>query len=165
MDFEYPKGQLYLGLFLAGFIILPVVLIFVLSPLSCWPMVVLIAFICWFFFRDGFPKGPQVRIDERGIEDFRTKLGLIPWSDIIYVCFKSMQVKAIYVQFCYIVVNNPEKYLSKASKLQRFVLLVSRWYGGDPCVVVKFTWLIPDMKEAVKYTELNHPDKIRQYDP
>jgi hypothetical protein len=125
-------------------------------------MVVLIAFICWFFFRDGFPSGPQVRIDERGIEDFRTKLGLIPWSDIIYASFESIQTKVVYVQSCYIAINKLEKYLLKSSKSQRFMLLVSRWYGGDSCLIVKFTWLIPDMQEAVKYMELNHPDKIRQ---
>jgi hypothetical protein len=79
-----------------------------------------------------FKKGPALVINEKGIEDFQSKRGLIPWSDIACVRIKPVQ---------------GTRYLAIEAKGQ--------------IIEIGFSSLTPGLDEVWDYLKISFPEKTK----
>lgn len=117
----FPKmvGWIGVGFFGLGFIALPVM-----------------------FFRTG----PQVVINDKGIEDRRGKIGVIRWEDI-----RSLSIGSVNsAKFLCVELSDPERYLSRLSRWGR-LLAVANEALGFPALNIGFSGLSPGLKEVWAY--------------
>jgi hypothetical protein len=97
-----------------------------------------------------FKRGPQVVIDERGIEDRRAKLGLIEWIDVT-----SLTVGEIHAQkFLSIEVSNPQKYLERLSNAGRIAAQANRALGFSE-ITIGFSGLSHSADEVMRFIRDN----------
>lgn len=95
-----------------------------------------------------FAKGPQVVIDESGIEDRRQPFGRIPWADIRHVYFDRIQRQ----EFLCIDVYDPEIYLARCSPLCRRLARANMALGFPP-ITLSLTGLSPGVREVKAFLE------------
>jgi hypothetical protein len=95
--------------------------------------------------------GPQVVIDERGLEDRRSKLGLVDWADVL-----SLSVGEIRKQkFLCIEVVDPKKYLDRLSTAGRLAAQANRALGFSE-ITIGFSGLSHSTDEVMKFIRENH---------
>jgi hypothetical protein len=102
-----------------------------------------------------FRSGPQVIIDEKGIEDRRSRMGMIPWEDVREVWVGSVHS----TRFLCVEVTENGKYLSKLPKHQR-MLAEANVALGFPPITICFSGLSPSLDEVLEYIQANHDTKI-----
>ena len=77
------------------------------------------------FLRLFFRTGPQVIIDERGIEDKRSKAGLVEWDDVV-----TLSIGKVYSQrFLCIEVVDARKYLDRLPAVAKAIARSNRALG------------------------------------
>jgi hypothetical protein len=97
----------------------------------------------------------QVIINNRGIQDKRQKLGLIPWDSIRAIYIKSYYVRGIKLYY-YMVIepNNPEAYKSRISQTR-----IGSSDENSP-FAISFQLLKPSIKDATEFITSHHPSII-----
>jgi hypothetical protein len=95
-----------------------------------------------------FRAGPQVLVNEDGIDDRRLKLGLIPWSDIRALSIGSVNS----VKFLCIELVDPEKYLSRLPRWKR-ALAAANEGMGFPALSIGFSGLSPGLEKVWSYLQ------------
>lgn len=103
----------------------------------------------WLYFR----RGPQVVLNEEGIEDRRQALGVIPWEDIRWFAINTLHE----VEFLSIEVADPDKYLARLTWWNRFgsSSLVRK---GLPAIAISFVHLDPSLDEVWQFICKHHPN-------
>jgi hypothetical protein len=95
-----------------------------------------------------FRTGPQVIIDENGIEDRRWKLGVIPWEDIRSLSILEIQsTKMLAIDLV-----DPDKYLARLPKRSKWLASVNRALGL-PTFAISFAGLTPGIKEVSDFLD------------
>jgi len=100
-------------------------------------------------------KGPQIVLDQFGIEDRRQSLGVVEWCDIQRVSIREIHG----AEFLALDVENPEKYLSRLSRW-------SRWGSrslvrqGYPAIAISFTFVDPSLDQVLQFIQRNHAKLI-----
>jgi len=95
--------------------------------------------------------GPQVIIDERGLEDRRSKLGLVDWADVV-----SLSVGEIKKQrFLCVEVVDPKKYLDRFSIAGRVAAQANRGLGFSE-ITIGFSGLSHSTDQVMKFIRENH---------
>lgn len=88
-------------------------------------------------------KGPQVIINETGIEDFRLGVGMIRWDDI-----GSFSIDSVYSsRLLCIEVKNPQAYLSRMPIWKRALTKVNRSMGYSR-FTISFSGLTPGLDDV-----------------
>ncbi len=95
-----------------------------------------------------FRTGPQVIINEDGIEDRRLKAGVIRWDDIAELFIASIGGSA----FLCIVVADPEHYLSRLPAWKRAFAVANEPLGFPP-LTITFAGLSPGLTEVCEYLD------------
>jgi hypothetical protein len=93
-----------------------------------------------------FRTSAQVVINEEGIEDRRSKMGVIRWVDIRFVTIGSVQSQ----KFLCIETADPEAYLCRLSKWKRRIMASNQFFGLPP-FVIGFQGLSPGLDEVWKH--------------
>jgi hypothetical protein len=93
-----------------------------------------------------FRTGPQVVINDKGIEDRRMKIGVIPWEDIRSLSIRSVES----TKFLCVELFEPERYLSRLPRWTRPVRVASKALGL-PALTIGFSGLSPGLKEVWAY--------------
>jgi hypothetical protein len=102
-----------------------------------------------------FRAGPQVVINDEGIEDRRWKIGAIRWEDI-----RSLSIGSVNsAKFLSIEVADPEKYLCRLPRWRRWMGAANKALGF-PALTIGFSDLSPGLKEVWAY--LKPHDGIRR---
>jgi hypothetical protein len=110
----------------------------------------IVAVIC---LRLYFRKGPQVVLNKEGIEDKRQALGVIPWNEI-----RRFSVHSLHdVQFLSIDVADPDKYLSRLTRWNRFGS-TSLLKNGFPAIAISFVHLDRSLDEVWSFICEHHPN-------
>ena len=95
-----------------------------------------------------FRRGPQVIIDDRGIEDRRMNIGPILWEDIQALSIVSVSsAKMLSIELA-----DPEKYLSRLPRRSRWLVPVNRAFDL-PALTIGFSDLTPGLKEVWAHLE------------
>ena len=102
-----------------------------------------------------FHGGPNVVIDEHGINDLRTSWGLFRWNEIVALSKFTFNNSPC---LCIELVNEQAR-IATLSWWARFIIRLNRHYGL-PAVFVDFTCLTPGLAEACRYLEAHHPEKF-----
>jgi hypothetical protein len=90
-----------------------------------------------------FRSGPQVVIDDEGIEDRRMKIGTIRWEDI-----RSLSIGSVNsAKFLCIELVDPDPYLSRLPRRSRWLSSVNRTLGL-PTLTIGFSDLRPGLNEV-----------------
>lgn len=98
-------------------------------------------------------KGPQVVIDERGIED--RQLGLIPWEEIA-----ALSVGTIHGEkFLGVHVVEPEKYLARLPGLARINARANPSLGFSP-ITIGFSGLSHSAEKVVAFIQAHYAARI-----
>jgi hypothetical protein len=95
-----------------------------------------------------FRTGPQVVINDEGIEDRRLKIGVIRWEDIQSLSIGSVNS----AKFLCIEVADPERYLSRLPRWSR-PLRAATEALGFPSLTIGFSGLSPGLKEVWAYLQ------------
>jgi hypothetical protein len=95
-----------------------------------------------------FRTGPQVVINDEGIDDRRMKCGVIRWEDIRSLSLGSVNGS----KFLCIEVADPEKYLSRLPRWQRSLAPVQEAMGFAG-LTIGFVGLTPGIKEVWAYLQ------------
>ncbi len=90
-----------------------------------------------------FRTGPQVIINDEGIEDRRLKAGVIRWADVRAVSIGSVNS----AKFLCIEVADPEAYLARLPRWKRS-LAAANSALGFPALTISFSGLRPGLKEV-----------------
>jgi hypothetical protein len=90
-----------------------------------------------------FRSGPQVVINDEGIEDRRLKIGIIPWEDIQSLSIGSLNS----VEFLCVKVFEPEKYLVRWPRWKRSLAGMNAAFGF-PALTISFSGLSPGIREV-----------------
>jgi hypothetical protein len=91
-------------------------------------------------------KGPQVIIDDRGLEDCRLKIGLIPWEDI-----GSLSIESLYSsRRLSVELTDSKKYFSRMPLWKRWSANAGRGLGFSR-LTVSFSGLSPGLDEVWSY--------------
>ncbi len=113
--------------------------------------------VCFFglgFFiipRQLFRKGPQFVVDERGLEDRRSRLGLVEWVDIL-----SLSVGEVRQQrFLCLHVVDPEKYLGRLSKAGRIAARANVSLGFSE-ITIAFSGLSRSTDDVCRFIRDNY---------
>jgi hypothetical protein len=93
-----------------------------------------------------FRTSPQVIINEGGIEDRRSKMGVIRWVDIHFLTIGSVQSQ----KFLCIETADPEVYLCRLSKWKRRIMESNQFFGLPP-FIIGFQGLSPGLNEVWKH--------------
>lgn len=93
-----------------------------------------------------FRTGPQVIINDEGIEDRRMKIGVIRWEDILSLRIDKVES----TKFLCIELVDPEKYLSRLPQRGRWLVTVAERMGF-PGVTIAFVGLSPGIQEVWAY--------------
>ena len=103
--------------------------------------------------RQLFRPGPLVVIDDHGIEDRRTTLGLIDWADVV-----SLTVGHIRTQkFLCVEVADPQKYLNRFSAAGRIAAKANRGLGF-PEITIAFSGLTHSTDQVTAFIRENLPN-------
>ncbi|MCI0595271.1 MAG: hypothetical protein L0Z48_01870 [candidate division Zixibacteria bacterium] len=95
-----------------------------------------------------FRTGPQVVINDQGIEDRRQKIGVIRWEDI-----RSLSIGSVNsAKFLCIEVADPERYLSRMPRWWRWMRAANKALGF-PALTIGFSGLSPGLKEVWAYLQ------------
>jgi hypothetical protein len=95
-----------------------------------------------------FRTGPQIVINDEGIEDRRLKIGVILWEDV-----RSLSIGSVNsVQFLCVEVLDPEKYLCRMPRWKRS-LAGANAALGFPALTLGFSGLSPGIKEVWAYLQ------------
>lgn len=87
--------------------------------------------------------GPQVVVNDQGIEDRRLKVGIIRWEDI-----RSLSIRSVSsAKFLCVDVADPGRYLSRLPRRSRWLVPVSEALGF-PALTISFSGLSPGLKEV-----------------
>jgi hypothetical protein len=98
-----------------------------------------------------FRAGPQVVINDEGIEDRRDRLGIIRWGDI-----RSLSIGLVSsAKFLCVEVADPERYLSRLPRWGRSLTAATKALGL-PALTIGFSGLSPGLKEAWAYLQARH---------
>jgi hypothetical protein len=90
-----------------------------------------------------FRRGPQLVIDDAGIEDRRQKMGVIRWEDI-----RSLSIGSVSsAKFLCVELTDPEKYLSRVPRWRRALASMNPKMGF-PEVTISFSGLRPGLEEV-----------------
>jgi hypothetical protein len=90
-----------------------------------------------------FRTGPQVVINDEGLEDRRGKIGVIRWEDI-----RSLSIASVYsAKFLCVELSDPEKYFSRLSRWGRWLAAATETVGF-PALTIGFSGLRPGLKEV-----------------
>jgi hypothetical protein len=95
-----------------------------------------------------FRSGPQVVINEEGIDDRRLIIGVIRWSDIRSLSIRSLNS----VKFLCIELVEPEKYLARLPRWRRSL----EWTNeilGFPAMTIGFTGLSPGIDQVWEFIQ------------
>ncbi len=95
-----------------------------------------------------FRSGPQVVIGAEGIEDRRSKLGLMRWEDIRALSVGSVES----TRFLCVDLFEPEKYLSRLPRWKRRLAAANEAMGFTP-VTIGFAGLTPGIDEVWDYLQ------------
>jgi hypothetical protein len=87
--------------------------------------------------------GPQVVINDEGIEDRRWKTGVIRWEDIRLLSIGSVES----AKFLCIEVGDPDKYLRRLPRWKRSIAAANEPLGFPP-LTIGFSGLSPGLKEV-----------------
>lgn len=96
-----------------------------------------------------FRSGPQVTIDDRGIEDHRLGVGLIPWEDIRGA--RVVSVKG--TKFLCIEADDPTVYLSRMPAWKRSLVGTNLALGFSE-LTISFVGLSPGIDEAWRFIQV-----------
>lgn len=124
----------------------------------------LIGFISIGFFGLGFfvlpPRlklsGPALILSREGVEDFRLKVGLIPWTDIEVIRLSQVQT----TKFMELHLINPEMYSARLPWNLKLFEQLNRMFHYSPFSIT-FTELSPGFDQAVNYVQHFHSEKFR----
>jgi hypothetical protein len=95
-----------------------------------------------------FRSGPQVIVNEYGIDDLRLRLGLIPWEEI-----RGLSIGSVHsTKFLCIDLVDREKYLSRLPRWKRSAAAANEMLGF-PALTIGFSGLSPGLKEVWAYIE------------
>lgn len=148
MEIPFRKSK-NIGIYLAGFLLVLVALFFIfMPPVTPHPILGspiffvilggLLLVAAWRLFQTAWhrikSKKPGMRVDDKGIEDFSSKInqGLIPWSEV-----GKFEVKEVVSsKFIVVYLNNPEQYINQQKDGWRKNQLLDRYksYGSPYCV-------------------------------
>lgn len=106
--------------------------------------------------RQLFRAGPQVVVDERGLEDRRSKLGLVDWSDVVSVTVGAVRKQ----KFLCIEVTDPKKYLDRLSSAGRVAAQANRSLGFSE-ITIGFSGLSHSTEEVMRFIHDNHVVAVR----
>jgi hypothetical protein len=101
--------------------------------------------------RQLFRSGPQVVIDGRGLEDRRSKLGLVDWADVVSVSIGEVRKQ----KFLCIEVVDPKKYLDRLSAAGRVAAQANRGLGFSE-ITIGFSGLTHSTEEVMTFIRKNH---------
>ncbi len=96
-----------------------------------------------------YRKGPQVIIDDEGIEDLRLKIGVIRWEDVCSLSIGSVNSSG---KFLCIEVTNPEEYLSRIPQWKRLLAKANSAIGFSE-LTISLSGLNPGLDEVWAYLE------------
>jgi hypothetical protein len=102
--------------------------------------------------RDLLRPTTRIIINDEGIEDRRSGIGVIRWDEIAAIELRRMGP----AKFICIEARDSEKHVSRASALNRFFASANTLLGYPP-ITVSFTGLSPSADEAWEYIKTNHP--------
>ena len=102
-----------------------------------------------------FRTGPQVIINDDGIDDRRCKLGVIPWDDIRSVSIRSVNS----TKFLCIDLVEPEKYVERLPRFAQSLTRASKVLGF-PAFTIGFSGLTPGLNEAFEYAHARKPTML-----
>ena len=95
-----------------------------------------------------FRTGPQVVVDDQGIEDRRMKIGVIPWQDI-----RSLSIGSVNsAKFLCVDLVDPEKYLSRLPPWKRRLAAANEALGFS-ALSISFAGLSPGLNEVWAYVQ------------
>jgi hypothetical protein len=90
-----------------------------------------------------FQTGPQVVINDEGIEDRRLKVGVIRWEDI-----RSLSIGSVNsAKFLSVELSDPEWYSSRLPRWRRSLAAANEALGF-PALTISFSGLSPSLKEV-----------------
>lgn len=95
-----------------------------------------------------FRTGPQVIINDEGIQDHRLKVGVIRWDDVRSLFIRRVQS----TRFLCIDVVDPQKYLSRLPRWTRPMIPLAESMGL-PALTISFSGLHPGIKEVSAYLQ------------
>ncbi|MFN8587396.1 MAG: STM3941 family protein [Candidatus Eisenbacteria bacterium] len=96
-----------------------------------------------------FMRGPAMRIDARGIEDFRAGIGLLPWEEIA-----ALQVRnALLAKALEVYPKDPWAVVKRFPLTWRWIAAINVM-GGKPALLVQFQDIEPGLEEALKTIEV-----------
>lgn len=95
-----------------------------------------------------FRSGPQVVINDEGIEDRRQKIGMIRWEDVWLLSIGSVSS----AKFLCVDLSDPEKYLSRLPRWGRWVAATNEKLGYS-ALTIGFSGLSPGLKEVWAYLQ------------
>jgi hypothetical protein len=98
-----------------------------------------------------FRTGPQVVINDQGIEDRRHRLGIIRWEDIQWLSIGSVSS----AKFLCVEVADPETYLSRLPRWGRLLGAATKALRLPP-LTIGFSGLSPGLKEVWAYLQAQH---------
>lgn len=98
--------------------------------------------------RQLFRAGPQLVIDERGLEDRRSKLGRIDWADIVLLSVVEVRGQ----KFLSIQVVEPKKYLDRLSTPGRISAQANRSFGFSE-ISIGFSGLSHSAVEVLNFIQ------------
>lgn len=95
-----------------------------------------------------FRAGPQVVINDEGIEDRRHRIGIIRWEDI-----RSLSIGSVNsAKFLCVEVTDPGRYVSRLPRWGRSLTAASEALGF-PALTIGFSGLSPGLKEVWAYLQ------------
>lgn len=102
-----------------------------------------------------FRTGPQIVINDEGIEDRRLKIGVIQWGDI-----RSLSIGSVNsAKFLCVGLSDPERYLNRLPRWRRSLTAAVEALGF-PALTISFSGLSPGLKEVWAYL---HARDSRRY--
>jgi hypothetical protein len=105
-----------------------------------------------------FRSGEQLEINDQGIIDYRTSLGLIQWDDIKELWVKAYTARSIETaRVLCVELKNPETYIAKLPARARVII---KTFGYRP-IVLSLSTLNSSFDEIVGYIKSKHPEKFK----
>jgi len=102
-----------------------------------------------------FRTGPQVVINDEGIDDRRTKVGVIRWDDIRSVSIRSVSS----TKFLCVDLSDPDKYLSRLPRGAQMIAAANRKLGFAT-LSIGFSGLTPGLDPVWEYVSARKPHTL-----
>lgn len=94
----------------------------------------------------------KIIINDKGIEDRRWRVGVVPWDEITAIELRSIgPAKCLCLK-----VRDPDKYIDRMSAIHRCCVWANGLFGYPP-ISIAFTGLSPSIEQAWEYIKTNHP--------